>query len=273
MTTKIISIKRSGEIMVKHKRILALILVLVLVAICSAPVLADHPGRGIGKGLEKKIEKVFEKFERNITKYLIMEKNKIKVRNKHIDFDVPPVIKEGRTLIPVRAVTQGLGAEVDWNQKDKIVIIKRGDIEIKFNLQNGEVLVNGKKSEIDVPPGFINSRVFVPLRFIAEILGERVDYNPDNDEINIGDEVGDIRGYVTKAKTDDGIKDVMVKVFSDDTLIKRTKTGDDGQYSFTDLPVGKYTLEFSHKDFITVTKVVTVEKDKDIKVRVSMEVK
>ncbi|KUO50288.1 MAG: hypothetical protein APF76_11295 [Desulfitibacter sp. BRH_c19] len=238
----------------KSRRLIALLITLVFVMICSLPVLAGNNGQGVGKGLLKKAEKA--KYEQTITEYLEMAQNKIKVRNKHINFDVPPVIKEGRTLIPVRAITQGLGAEVDWDEKNKIVTVTRGDIEIEFDLESGEVFVNGKEVEIDVPPGKINNRVFVPLRFISEVLGEKVKYNPDNDEINIGDEVGDIKGYVSEMIDDkrEAIEDVMVIVFEEDERIQRVKTDEDGQYILKDIPTGTYTLEFSHDDYNTVSR-------------------
>ncbi len=112
---------------------------------------------------------------------------RIKVRGMNLKFDVPPVIKEGRTLIPVRAVMNGLGAQVEWNGETKTVTITRGDKVIVLNLATGETTVNGEVITIDVPAQTINNRTFVPLRFIAQTLGEPVNYDENTGDISIGD--------------------------------------------------------------------------------------
>lgn len=113
---------------------------------------------------------------------------RIKVRGMNLKFDVPPVIKEGRTLIPVRAIMNGLGAEVAWNAETKLVTISRDDKVIVLDLEKGEATVNGEAVELDVPAQIISNRTFVPLRFIAQTLGDKVDYDEASGEINIGDE-------------------------------------------------------------------------------------
>jgi hypothetical protein len=113
---------------------------------------------------------------------------RIRVRGMNLKFDVPPVIKEGRTLIPVRAVMNGLGAQVEWNGETKTVTITRGDKVIVLNLATGETTVNGEVITIDVPAQSINNRTFVPLRFIAQTLGETVNYDDNTGDISIGDE-------------------------------------------------------------------------------------
>lgn len=257
--------------MLKYKKLLSSFIALVFIMIFSLPVMAhNHPGQGIGKGLIKQAEKF--KFELNIKNFKEMKQCKIKVKNKHIKFDVPPVIKEGRTLIPVRAITQGLGAEVDWDEKNKLVTITKGDTVIEFDLKDGKVYIDGKETEIDVPPGLINKRVFVPLRFISEVFGEKVRHNPDTNEIDIGDEVGFIKGYVTDKDTGDGIKDVMVVVLDEDEKIQRTRTDNNGRYTLLDVPVGEYTLEFSHDDYHSVLRYdIEVEEDKVTSVNIIME--
>ncbi|MFZ5753049.1 MAG: copper amine oxidase N-terminal domain-containing protein [Bacillota bacterium] len=112
---------------------------------------------------------------------------RIKVRGMNLKFDVPPVIKEGRTLIPVRAIMNGLGAKVEWNGEAKTVIIIRGDKVIVLNLGTGETTVNGQIISLDVPAQTLNNRTFVPLRFIAQTLGEPVNYDENTGDISIGD--------------------------------------------------------------------------------------
>ncbi|MDD2401042.1 MAG: copper amine oxidase N-terminal domain-containing protein [Clostridia bacterium] len=146
-------------------------------------------------GQDKKIaesngEKGNADLAKNYGQYKKYEKCiRVKGRNMKFNDDSAPVIKEGRTLIPVRAIMNGLGAQVDYDAETKIVTISRDDKEITLNLDTGETFVNDELITIDVPDAkIINNRTFVPLRFIAQTLGEKVDYDDETGEINIGDE-------------------------------------------------------------------------------------
>ncbi|MDD4089557.1 MAG: copper amine oxidase N-terminal domain-containing protein [Tissierellia bacterium] len=100
-----------------------------------------------------------------------------------LKFDTPPVIRNGRTLISVRALSEGMGAAVTWNGEDSTVIIEKEGVKIQLQLRNRLVYVNGNEMTLDIPPETINSRTVVPLRFILEQLGCDVDW--DNDIIEI----------------------------------------------------------------------------------------
>ena len=113
---------------------------------------------------------------------------RIRVRGMNMKFDIPPVIKEGRTLIPVRAIMNGLGAKVEWNEETKVVTITRDDKVITLNLLTGDAAINGEAVELDVPAEIISNRTFVPLRFVAQTLGEKVNYDNDTGEIDIGED-------------------------------------------------------------------------------------
>ncbi len=114
--------------------------------------------------------------------------DRIKVKGNNLKLDVPPVIKEGRTLIPVRAVSQGLGADVVWDADSKTITITRGDVKVVLVLDKAEYWVNGQVKTLDVPAQLVSNRTFVPLRFIAEALGEKVAYDPDTGDIDVGEE-------------------------------------------------------------------------------------
>ncbi|MZQ76452.1 MAG: hypothetical protein GT589_09925 [Peptoclostridium sp.] len=105
-----------------------------------------------------------------------------------LKFDVPPVIKEGRMLIPVRAVTEGMGATVVWNQEEQSVTISKDGTEIVIKLGEGTAAVNGAQTELGVTAQTFNNRTFVPLRFIAESLGLSVDWDEETQTVEIDEE-------------------------------------------------------------------------------------
>ncbi len=105
--------------------------------------------------------------------------------NGDAKFDTPPVIKEGRTVIPVRAISEGMGAEVEWNEEEKTVTITKDDKVIVFNLTEETVYVGDVETTIDVPAEIMNNRTMIPLRFIAEQLGLKVEYNEEMQTIEV----------------------------------------------------------------------------------------
>lgn len=176
------------------KRIISTTLISVLLLAMAVPAFADS-NRGNDKQDKEKsgYEKVQQHgqsqfiFDKMLKNFSFMDGMKIKVHKKNVKFDVQPVIKAGRTLIPVRAITEAMGADVNWAAKTSIVTITSADGKtiIMFYLgenDNGKVTVNGEEVTIDAKPGTINNRTFVPLRFIAETLGFNVNYNHENGE-------------------------------------------------------------------------------------------
>lgn len=107
------------------------------------------------------------------------------IKNGNAKFDTPPVIKEGRTLIPVRAISEALGATVAYNADEKAVTITKDDKVIVLYLGEQKVLVNGAETAIDVPAEVMNNRTMVPLRFIAEQLEFEVEWNQELQTIEI----------------------------------------------------------------------------------------
>ncbi|WP_258359164.1 copper amine oxidase N-terminal domain-containing protein [Moorella sulfitireducens (nom. illeg.)] len=110
---------------------------------------------------------------------------RIRVKKKEIKFDVPPVIKDGRTLIPVRAVTEGLGAAVNWDEAANAVTITKNGITVVLIPGSTEVTVNGTKINLDVPALLISNRTFVPLRFLGEVFKDEVNYDEGSGDIEI----------------------------------------------------------------------------------------
>ncbi|OIQ60975.1 hypothetical protein MOTE_05040 [Moorella thermoacetica] len=100
----------------------------------------------------------------------------VRLHGQEVDWAVPPVIKEGRTLVPVRALCNGLGAAVDWDPDTRTITITRGDTVIKLALDSRVFTVNGQVRELDVPAQLISNATFVPLRFVSQALGEKVNY-------------------------------------------------------------------------------------------------
>lgn len=113
-----------------------------------------------------------EKWEKKIRVY---------VRGKRPDFGgVEPVIRNGRTLVPVRGLAEALGGNVEWNGKNKQVTIVNGDVNITLTIGSLNATVNGRNVKLDVPAVIEKGRTLVPLRFVMENMGAKVDYDHES---------------------------------------------------------------------------------------------
>lgn len=119
---------------------------------------------------------------------LTVDSLEVTVDGRPYTLDAAPYVKPGvdRALVPIRFVSEAMGAQVDWIAADRQVFIKDAGKEIVLTIGSKDVLIDGKKHIIDcpaevVPPG----RVFVPLRFVSETLGARVDYENSTGKITI----------------------------------------------------------------------------------------
>ena len=108
---------------------------------------------------------------------------KIMVSGKEIKPETPAYIENGRTMVPLRFISEALGEKVDWNAETKSVII--GDNKAVLAIGSKELDANGKKIAIDSPAVIKNSRTFVPLRAISEILGAKVDWDGATKTVSI----------------------------------------------------------------------------------------
>ncbi len=98
-------------------------------------------------------------------------------QNTVFKFDTPPVIKEGRTLIPIRALTVAFGADVDWDPIERTVTVEKDGTIIVLDLDEETAMVDGESIELDTKPEIVNQRTLVPFRFILETLGYGICYD------------------------------------------------------------------------------------------------
>lgn len=185
----------------KRKLTSTLALLLTMVLLFSQVAYAKTNGKsGDDHGNKPEFVKL-----KQLDKFTEIEGKRIRINNKQHDFDTPPIIKEGRTLIPVRALTEALGCTVDWYSPRVFVTSPDKSKVIVFNLETEKIYVVtgwnfGAFSAFTndtllaafevtgiMPPGLHDNRTYVPLRFIAETLGLKVFYDDKTGNIDIED--------------------------------------------------------------------------------------
>lgn len=107
---------------------------------------------------------------------------------KEMQFEVRPIIENGRTLFPLRAIFEALGANVEWNESSRTITATKESIVVVLPINASSSLVNNVVHHLDVPARIVNGRTLVPLRFVSEALGGNVAWDDETKTITINSE-------------------------------------------------------------------------------------
>lgn len=113
---------------------------------------------------------------------------KMTINGNETDIDdngTAPVIRDDRTLLPIRAFVEGIGGTVSWNGDTKTATLEYGDTKIELVIDSPIATLNGNERTLDTTPVIINDRTFLPIRFVAESFGYVVSWNGDTKTITI----------------------------------------------------------------------------------------
>jgi len=100
----------------------------------------------------------------------------ISLNNNIIEFDTKPQIINGRTMVPLRAIFEALGAAVDWNEKKQMITATRNETTIKLTINNATMHVNDNAITLDSPACLVDGRTLVPVRAISEAFEIQVEW-------------------------------------------------------------------------------------------------
>lgn len=144
---------------------------------------------------------------------------------------VSPYIKEGTTFVPIRAISEALDYEVDWDGTNRVVIMKRDNTTVKLPIGKKVVTVNGVSREIPKAAEIKKSTTYVPVRFVSEIIDYEVYFKKDG-----GKSIIDIISPKVEQPGDE-IKDESILEDVLEDLGRLDNLGDDHLFSyFLDYP-------------------------------------
>jgi len=97
-----------------------------------------------------------------------------------------PIIINGRTMIPVRAVIEAMGGLVGWNEKVSTASCTIGDKTLYLQINNPTAWdKDGKQVNLDSAPVIVNARTLLPIRFVVEYFGAQVAWDGDTSTATI----------------------------------------------------------------------------------------
>ncbi|MEK4343630.1 TraB/GumN family protein [Paenibacillus sp. FSL P4-0184] len=88
-----------------------------------------------------------------------------------------PVVEKGTTLVPMRPLLEKLNVNMNWNKKTQTVTGTKNGLALSLTIGSTTATVNGEKKKLEVAPKTINNVTYVPVRFIGETIGYKVEWN------------------------------------------------------------------------------------------------
>lgn len=154
------------------------------------------------------------------------------VDGKKIETDAPAFIESDRTLVPVRFISEALGYKIDWKSDERKVVITKDDakdneskmmelIIDKDMVSLYDVKENKKEVKLDVPAKIVKDRTFVPVRFISENFGTKVNWDNENQVVVIGDESKYNKEEIAKLRAAEKQENPKTKVEKNDKTDKK----------------------------------------------------
>lgn len=100
----------------------------------------------------------------------------VEVNGRPLSFSVPPTTVHYRTMVPLRGVFESLDAQVNWDASTRTITATRGDTDVQLGIGQTNATVNGRTVLLDVPAMILRGSTMVPIRFVSEALGARVNW-------------------------------------------------------------------------------------------------
>lgn len=188
-----------------------------------------------------------------------------------------PVIREGRTLVPMRGFFEALGARVAWEANTRTAAGSRGAVKVRIPIASTTPTVNGKIVRIDVPAQVIANRTYIPLRFVGEALGDEIRWDGAARRITITRKVPKIYLSVEEAVPVKPFDFPVIWSLSDNSIVEIDPDGNvrglkpgiteavatapdgsfAGRYTFRVVPseVSVFRNSYSTKDFVEISAV------------------
>jgi hypothetical protein len=116
---------------------------------------------------------------------LIIGNTRATIDGQVYTLDAAPTIINNYTVVPIRFVGDALGAKTTWDPVTRSVRVEYNSKVIIFLIDIKTAIVDGAPVTLDVPATIINSRTMIPIRFISESYGAKVDWNSATRQVTI----------------------------------------------------------------------------------------
>lgn len=125
-----------------------------------------------------------------------------------------PVQLDNRVLVPTREVFEAMGAQVLWDNASKTVTVRYKNKEVVLVVNKTTAMVDNEAVALDVPAKIINNKVMIPIRFVSEAIGLKVDWDAENRFVKIKEPKEEIVNKILDLKMDKEDDILRATIFS-----------------------------------------------------------
>lgn len=176
----------------------------------------------------------------SISSIVYAEEITIKINGEKLVTNDNPIIIEGRTMVPVRAIFEGIGANVKWDSNTKTIIGNKNDDVVIMQINNVTVMVNDSSFDMDTAPIIVEDKAYAPVRYVAECYEYYVEWDNESKTVIISNEIYDknTTETLTETTTEELTQAVTKKPFAE-----YSSKYEDGTYKGGyDIPAGEYMV-------------------------------
>ncbi|GAA4858371.1 stalk domain-containing protein [Paenibacillus vulneris] len=101
----------------------------------------------------------------------------VELNGQRQQYEQPPVIRDGNTLVPLRAIFEAMGADVTWDEKTQTAAGRKGDITISLKIGDRQAWKNGQAVQLEAAAQLVNGYTMAPARFIGEAFGGQLSWD------------------------------------------------------------------------------------------------
>ncbi len=185
----------------------------------------------------------------------------VTINNESVVFkDVAPFIdNNNRTLVPLRFISEELGAQVEWEQASGTATIIKDDMKVILTAGQAAMIVNGKTKTMDTTPVMKNGRLFVPVKYVGEILNVEVKWLAKENTVAI---TPGITGDAVVAKVNDltiTAKEILTQLDYEMMMIQYQYQYDDSFFETEEAKEYMKERKGELVDYIIMNKVALIK--------------
>lgn len=109
----------------------------------------------------------------------------VKLNGQAMTFPIEPIIVNGTTLVPMRALFEAQGAELDWDGSTRTVTAVKDDLHLTYQIGAAHAVIGDSRIAVGVPGQIHHGHTMVPLRMLSEALGNTVHWSSAARTVNI----------------------------------------------------------------------------------------
>lgn len=156
-----------------------------------------------------------------------MQRIEILLDGYKLTLDITPEVTNQRTMVPIRAVAEALGADVEWVQDTQQIVMTRAGATVTMTLNSTTATIDDQTVEMDVAPYATDGRTLIPARYVAEFFGQKVDWDGARGQV-----------LVTEDKSVAGDSNLEAWALPMGAMLSKLNSGDPARFGLYQRPLG-----------------------------------